>query len=56
MERNGELSIMQRILSRVPGLQNSRLTTEQTAPCLKFRCAKPLQMVSSYVFWRRGNT
>ena len=28
------------------------LSTDLTAPCLKFRCAKPLQTASTYVFWK----
>jgi len=32
------------------------LSTGPTAPCLKFRCAKPLQRSSSYVFWKAVGT
>ena len=30
------------------------LSTDLTAPCLKFRCAKPLQTAATYVFWKVG--
>src|ERR1700693_6061938 len=44
---------MQRILSRVPRQQKLQLVWESAwALCLKFRCAKPLQHASSYVFWK----
>jgi hypothetical protein len=32
------------------------LSTGPTAPCLKFRCAKPLQRASTYVFWKAVST
>jgi hypothetical protein len=42
---------MQRILSRVPKTHGvSSVVGDQTAPCLKFLCAKPLEQASSYVF------
>src|SRR5258708_18700317 len=38
-----ELGIVQRILSRVPSSEMPQICTPSMAPCLKFRCAKPLE-------------
>jgi hypothetical protein len=43
--------IMQRILSRAPKTPRvSNIVRDQSAPRLKFRCTKPLETISSYVF------
>ncbi len=48
---NRALRIMQRILSRVPTRRKYQpLEKADRAPGLKFRCAKPLETPSSYVF------
>ena len=42
---------MQRILSRVPSRKGGRYEKLAMAPCLKFRCAKPLEeTLEAYVF------
>ena len=46
-----ELGIMQRILSRVPCSKRPQIRMPPMAPCLKFRCAKPLEdTLEAYVF------
>jgi cytochrome c2 len=43
--------VLKRILSRAPRQAKLRSVGKKTgAPCLKFRCAKPLHTISSYVF------
>ena len=42
-QHNPVLNIMQRILSRVPFGRRPRISRWPMAPCLKFRCAKPLE-------------
>src|SRR5260370_31780772 len=46
-----DLGIVQRILSRVPSSEMPQICTPSMAPCLKFRCAKPLEeTLEAYVF------
>jgi len=45
------VSTMQRILGRVPFSKGPQIRVPPVAPCLKFRCAKPLEdTLEAYVF------